>query len=576
MNLDKNLLTQLHHTKIPLFFTIFFAVLTAVAIILQAGILSETINGVFLENQTLGDVKHLIVFFTIISFLRALFHWLEQTSAGGIANRIKSNLRKKLANKLIKLGPIQTRSEETGELSNTITAGIDALDDYFSQYIPQLFKAVLIPLIILGFVFPLDLLSGLVFLLTAPLIPLFMVLIGSIADALTKKQWKIMSRMSAFFLDVLQGISTLKILGRSTEYADKILEISEEFRRVTMKVLRVAFLSALVLELVATLSIAVIAVEIGLRLLYAKIEFREALFILILAPEFYQTLRQLGTRFHAGMEGVAAAERIFAVLKTPIRISESQHTSKLDLSTDLITFKNVGYRYPASESPALKNISMLIEPGRRTAMVGARGAGKSTITYLLLRFMAPDSGEIFVNDRSLNSIAPDFWRDQISWISQNPFLFHRSIKDNLQIAKASATEQEIIDAARKAIIHDTISVLPLGYDTMVGEKGIRFSAGEMQRIALARAFLKDAPFVILDEPTANLDPLVEQKIQSAMQTHLNNRTVLTIAHRLNTIKNADTIFVVSNGTIVEQGSHENLLHAGSEYSQMLSDHGDAG
>ncbi len=542
-------------------------------IIFQADTLSYVLNDVFIEDKDIHQVSSLIVFFALYSILRSAFSWLQHHQANKVAGRIKQHLRVKLASKIVRLGPVFTRSEESGEISNTLIAGIDSLDAYFSQYLPQVLISALIPLTILLFVFPIDLLSGIVFLVTAPLVPLFMYLIGNMADRLTKKQWKKMGRMSAFFLDVFQGLLTLKIFSRSKDYLHKIIKVSEEYRQSTMKVLRIAFLSALVLELVAALSTAIIAVEVGFRLLYTQLAFREAIFILILAPEFYQTLRQLGTRFHAGMEGTAAAERIFKLLHLPETNERTFKKRQENVSGKSIIFRNVSYTYPDTTHKALQKVNLVIEPDKKIALVGPKGSGKSTLTYLLLRFMSPDSGNILISDVPLNTVDPAFWRAQISWVSQNPFLFHRSVIENIRIANPSATDRQVEQACKKAHIHNYIISLPDGYKTLLGEHASRFSGGEAQRITLARAFVKDAPILILDEPTANLDPGIEYKITEAIEELSRNRMVLTIAHKLNTVKKSDEIIVLSGGEVVETGSHQSLMAEEKIYQTMVQARG---
>jgi ATP-binding cassette subfamily C protein CydD len=571
--INKRLLRLAQSARLNLTLTITLSLLGGIVLVGQAYFLSQIINGVFLQEQTLADVQSLLLILLAFSLIRAGFTWSGQASAQRVAGHVKSNLRHRLTAHLLALGPAYTHGERTGELANTAVEGVESLNAYFSQYLPQLATAALVPLTILLVVFPLDTLSGLVLLLTAPLIPIFMILIGKQADSMTRRQWTSLSRMSAHFLDVLQGLTTLKTLNRSRQQTDTIARISYRFGEATMNVLRVAFLSALVLELVATLSVAIVAVEIGLRLLYGRMMFVDALFILILAPEFYIPLRMLGTRFHAGMSGVAAAQRIFDVLDIPATTANLQPaaTGSAELPSEFsIRFEDVHYAYDDGNRPALKGVFLTISSGQKVALVGPSGAGKSTVAHLLLRFIDPQQGRISVNDTPLSSLELSAWRKQIAWVSQNPYLFHGTIAENIRLARPEADLGEVQAAARQAHADIFITALPQGYDTPIGERGIRLSGGQAQRIALARAFLKDAPFLILDEATANLDPEHEDYIQTAIAHLLQNRTALIIAHRLNTVTTADQIVVLDRGQIVEQGPHDTLVRGTGLYSQLIA------
>ena len=573
--INKRLLRLAQSARLNLILTIMFSLLGGIVLVGQAYFLSQIINGVFLEQQTLADVKILLLVLLILSFIRAGFTWSGQVSAQRVAGQVKTNLRDRLTAHLLALGPAYTHGERTGELTNTAVEGVESLNAYFSQYLPQLATAALVPLTILLVVFPLDTLSGLVLLLTAPLIPIFMILIGKQADHMTRRQWISLSRMSAHFLDVLQGLTTLKILNRSRQQTNTIARISYRFGEVTMSVLRVAFLSALVLELVATLSVAIVAVEIGLRLLYGRMVFVDALFILILAPEFYIPLRMLGTRFHAGMSGVAAAQRIFEVLDTPVS-EASAATDSTELASEFsIKFDHVHYAYDDGERPALNGVSLTLSSGQKVALVGPSGAGKSTMAHLLLRFIDPQQGRITINDTPLSSLDLSAWRTKVAWVPQNPYLFHGTVTENIRLARPDANMDKIQTAARQAHADVFIDALPQGFDTPIGERGARLSGGQAQRIALARAFLKNAPFLILDEATANLDPEHEAHIQAAIEHLLQNRTALIIAHRLNTVTTADQIVVMENGKIVGQGTHDALVKKTGLYTQMVSAYGDA-
>lgn len=542
-------------------------VVGGILLVLQAYFLSRIINRVFLENAALANVENLLVGLLIVVSLRAAAVWGSNTAAHHAARTVKHQLRERLFDHLLRLGPTYTQGERSGELSNTLTEGIEALDTYFSEYVPRLALAVLIPLTILVVVFPLDVLSGVVLLLTAPLIPFFMILIGNVAGRLTRQRWGILSLLNAHFLDVLQGLTTLKLFGRSRSQQQTIATVSDEFRQATMGVLRVAFLSALVLELLATISTAIVAVEIGLRLLYGHIDFEGALFILILAPEFYMPLRALGASFHSGTEGAAAAERIFDILETTPVINKP--TAPIVIPTPPFTIRFEGVSYAYEDRPALHDVSFEIHPGQKVALIGASGSGKSTLAQLLLRFIEPQAGTILVNAVSLSAMLPDEWRQMVGWVPQRPYLFNDTVHANIEIAHPGADLEVVIAAAKLAHAHDFIQSLPNGYDTLIGEQGARLSGGQAQRLALARAFLKDAPLLILDEVTSSLDPEQETLIQDAINRLMEQRTVLTITHRLNTAYQADQIIVLHQGRIVQVGTHATLLEQSGIYRDLV-------
>jgi ATP-binding cassette subfamily C protein CydD len=551
---------------------VIFGLLAGILLIAQAYLLSQVISRVFLDDQTLHDVRFLLIGLLVIALLRAVLLWGGEVSAMLVAGPIKTTLRERLFAHLIGLGPAYTRGERSGELVNSAVNGIEELDAYFRDYLPQRYLSVLVPLSILIVIFPLDLLSGFVLLLTAPLIPVFMILIGKLANIESRRQWLTLSRMSAFFLDTLQGLTTLKLFGRSREQVQIIAQISDRFRDTTMRVLRIAFLSSLVLELLATIGTAIIAVEIGLRLLYGRLAFDEALFVLILAPEFYLPLRMLGTRFHAGISGATAAQRLFEVLDTPLPPAAGKlHQTPERLE---IQFEDVHYAYDGGSRPALDSLTFKIEPGQRVALVGPSGAGKSTMVQLLLRFIEPDAGRITAGGLPLADIPANLWRDQIAWVPQMPYLFQASVADNIRLARPDAPLDDVKRAAALAHADSFIAAFPQNYDTMISERGVRLSGGQAQRIALARAFLKDAPLLILDEATSNLDPETEALLQDALRALLRNRTSLIIAHRLSTVYQADQIVVLDGGRVVESGTHEALLAGGGLYRRLVAAYGE--
>ncbi|MBN1148397.1 MAG: thiol reductant ABC exporter subunit CydD [Anaerolineales bacterium] len=582
MNLDRRLLRQARKSYFALALTIALGFGAGVLTVLQAGYLSRVVNRVFLGGHSLGQVAGLLASLVGVMLLRALLAWGGEMAANAIAARVKIELRRALVERILAQGPAYARGERSGELSNLALQGIESLDAYFSQYLPGLALAALVPLAILAFVFPLDPLSGIILLLTAPLIPAFMTLIGNAAQALTRRQWVTLSRMSAYFLDVLQGLTTLKILGRSKAQSRVIADVSERFRQATMSVLRVTFLSALALEMIATLSTAVVAVQIGLRLLYGRLAFEQALFILLLAPEFYLPLRLLGTRFHAGMSGVEAAKRVFEVLGDDRQATEDGRREPDDLaipegdaqapawggrSAAEVRFEDVAFAYEDGRQ-ALRGVSLAIPAGEKVALVGPSGSGKSSIAHLLLRFIRPGAGRITVGGLPLEGIPAQEWRQGVAWVSQNPYLFDDTVAANIRLARPEASLEQVIQAAQAAHAHEFIQALPQGYDTQVGERGARLSGGQAQRIALARAFLKEAWLVVLDEATANLDPEHEALLQESLERLLAGRSALIIAHRLNTVRLAGRVLVLEQGQVVESGTQAELLARGGLYWRM--------
>jgi len=572
--IGKKLWQQLQPARIDFGLTISFGFLAAISLAGQAFFLSRIIAQVFLEGASLAEVQPFLLGLLGLSLLRAALVWVGQVTAQRLATQVKNDLRERLTGHLLALGPAYSRNERSGELANTAVEGVEALDPYFSQYLPQLVMAVLAPVAILLFIFPLDVTSGFILLVTAPLIPIFMILIGSLAKEKNDRQWRVLSQMGAHFLDVLQGLTTLKLLGRSREQIEVIGLISDRFRQSTMAVLRVAFLSALALELLSTLSVAIVAVGIGLRLLYGYLEFEQALFVLILAPEFYLPLRLLGTRYHAGQAGVSAAKRIFEILETPLPAAITTAESKsLPALPAVIRFDEVYYSYDQGQRPALQGISFTLQPGQKVALVGPSGAGKSTVAQLLLGFIQPTQGTISIDGQPLAVFDLADWRQQVAWAPQNPYLFHGSVIDNIRLARPEAGLTEVIEAARQAQADTFIQALPQGYETLIGERGIRLSGGQAQRLALARAFLKDAPLLILDEATANLDPGHETYIQAAISRLVQGRMALIIAHRLSTVYSADQIWVMASGKIVETGTHPTLLREQGLYSRLVTAYG---
>lgn len=522
--------------------------LAAGMVIVQAALTATIIADVFPGGRDLADESHRLGLLLGVLVLRALITFSGEVSAHAIASRIKSNLRLDLFDHLFRLGPITLQNERTAGLTTTSLAGVESLEEWYSRFLPQLFLAALIPTATLLFVFPHDLLSGLILLITAPLLPLFMNLIGRASERLTTRRWAALGRLGGFFLDTLQGLTSLKLAGRSRYWSGRLVEANESYRSATMNVLRVTFLSALALELLATLSTAVVAVEIGLRLLDGTLTYQPALMILLLAPEFYLPLRQLGLRFHASRTGLSAAVRILEILS--IQPAQTHGSSISSNATASIRFESVSLRYLERDRPALSDISFTIAPGERVALTGPSGAGKSTLFNLLLGFMPPSTGRILIDGTVLSTLSLEAWRNHIAWVPQRPYLFNASLGENLSLGDPGASAADLKETCQRAGLGEMLASLPDGLDTSIGEGGLRLSGGQAQRLALARAFLKQADVFLLDEAAAGLDPEAALELAATLRAIPAGRTVLAISHHLAGLSAFDRILQLSDGRLI--------------------------
>ena len=509
-------------------------------ILAQTGLLARAL-AVAARGDTAASLSGTLAALLVVVVARAAVSYGGEVAALRAAATVKSQLRRALTIRSLRLGPVWLGGQRAGEITTLSTKGLDGLDSYFARYLPQLVLAVLVPIAVLARVAVADWISAVIIAVTLPLIPLFAVLVGWHTKAQTRKQWRLLATLGGHFLDVVEGLPTLKVFGRARVQEQVIAEVTEDYRAATMSTLRVAFLSALVLELSAAVATALVAVEVGLRLLYGHIGYETALLVLLLTPEAFVPLRAVGAQFHASMEGVAAAGRVFEILDTATpgepqarRAATALRSASADLRTQYIRLNGVTAAYPGRHRPALDGVSLTIAPGDRIVLTGPSGAGKSTLLALLLRFIAPAAGTIELGDGGaggdLAAIDIRQWRTQIAWVPQQPYLFTGTAADNIALGQAGASRNAIGRAARLAGAADFIEELPAGYDTPLGERGLRLSAGQRQRIALARAFLRDAPLLLLDEPAAHLDPAAARLIGTAIDTALPDRTVILVSH----------------------------------------------
>lgn len=557
--------------RFPLAAAIATGALGGVLLVAQAWLLARILNAVIIEKHGLADVWPLLWQLLVVFAGRAIATALTDIASFEAAAQIKHDIRRQIYAHVEALGPVSARRERTGDLVNTIVDAVEALEKYYGSYLPQTALAVFIPLAILVFVFPSYWLGGIIMVITAPLIPIFMIIIGKSTERLNQDQWRKLARMSAHFFDAIEGLTTLKLFNASRAEIRMIAAVSDDYRHNTIAVLRVAFLSSLVLEFFATISIALIAVFIGFGLYYREMRFLLGAFVLLLAPEFYRPLRNLGTQYHARMDAVGASEQIVRLLDVRPPSPRVHTAPPPEGLVHRISFENVGFAYEPAQ-PVLHGVSFTLAHCERVALVGRSGAGKTTIGQLLLGFLTPDSGRIMINDVDLQDIAPGDWVRRVAWLPQRPTLFHGSVRDNIRLGIPGADDAAIRNAAALANADTFINALPEGYETLLGDHGQGLSGGEIHRIALARAFLKNAELVVLDEAVTGLDPESAQLITLSIERLARNRALLIIAHRLETIRSADRILVLDRGRIIEAGDHSTLLARNGAYTGMIARH----
>jgi thiol reductant ABC exporter CydD subunit len=537
---DPRLLRTARATRRYLVLAVGIGAVTAVLVVLQSWLLADAVDGAFLGHKPLSALRAPVLLLLAVVLGRAVVGWAGELAAFRTSARAKSQLRAALVERVACLGPNGIQRGRTGSLAIVATRGVDALDAYFSRYLPQVFLSVIVPVTVLVVVAGADWISAVIIGLTVPLIPIFMTLIGTATRERTDRQLRTLQRLAGHFLDVVAGLPTLKVFGRAKAQAEAIRQITDRYRRTTMANLRVAFLSSLVLELLATVSVALVAVAVGLRLLGGHLPFRTALFVLVLAPEAYLPLRLLGANFHASAEGIKVAEQVFDVLERPV----PRRGSRLDVPDPAavpLSVRDLTVTYPGRRRAAVAGVSLDVAPGEVLAVTGPSGCGKSTLLAVLLGMVEADAGEVRVGDTALTELDVDAWRTRIAWVPQRPHLFSASVADNVRLGRPGATDEEVWQALADAGLDSVVRALPEGLATRLGERGAGLSAGERQRVALARAFLRDAPLLLLDEPTAGLDPATEEGILRTIRTMVRARTVVLVAHRPSLLAVADRV-----------------------------------
>lgn len=519
---------------------------TALAVLLGATMLARIAARAF-EGTPLRELWPEVVLLVLAFALRGVFAWSMEVAGRRAAWSVLSELRLALVEERLTRQPVSTDGGGEAEVTAVAVQGVEALEGYFARYLPQVVLASIVPLLVIAWVAFLDLEAAVIMLLTLPLVPVFMWLIGTYTADRTRERWQALRTLSSHFLDVVRGLPTLRAFGRARHQVEVVGEVSERYRRAAMETLRISFLSGSVLELAATIGVALVAVTAGVRLVDGSLGLEAGLAVIVLAPELYLPFRRLGAEYHASADGLAVADRLFALLDAPTVAAGGGGRLAPSPTRATVAFERVSFAYPSRPGAVLAGFSLELAPGEAVALVGESGAGKSTVAALLLGLLEPTGGAVTVGGIDLRDCRLDDWRRYVAWVPQHPTLFRATVADNIRLGNPGAPEESVMQAARLAGADRFIRALPNGYDTTVGDGGRTLSPGERRRIGLARAFVRDAPLVILDEPTADLDPDSVAVVAAAVRRLQTGRTMLVIAHRPELVRSADRVVRLLDG-----------------------------
>lgn len=563
--LDKNIVKDILPYKTTLIFIIFFNIIQATMIVSISYIIAYLADKLLFDELGHSAATPFLVLLFFFFIVKAVLNYINRLKMEDISLNLQSRLRYELLRAMAQDFKTAEKKPE-GEWLALVTKGVDKLDAYLTVFLPQMGILMTFPVVLLICAFISDWISGLIFLITAPLIPFFMVLIGKIADKENKRQWQLFQKLTVFMADLLPGLLVIKAYNQTQRQIEQIRKNGEKFSTATLKVLKIAFLSAFMLEFIATISIAVIAVNIGLRLLYGQADFMPVFFCLLIAPQFYQPFRQFGAAFHDAMNGITASSEIYALVHRRKNVNTQGCSDFIMQKPPRISFDNVSYAYEENRA-VLKNLSFVVEAGSQVVLTGVNGAGKSTIFKLLLKMIEAEYGKIMIDDTDLSDISTECWLDNIGWVAQEPYIFNMSLRENITMGRV-CSEARLKEVMQLVNLMDFIRRQPLGYDSIVGG-GVKLSSGQKRRLGLARALLCQPKLLLLDEPMENLDSQNEEIIKSVLEKLKGKVTVMIIAHRRQTIEAADKIIMLDKGRIKEYGGVKELKAVNSYYAELF-------
>ncbi|ABI73049.1 heme ABC transporter permease/ATP-binding protein CydD [Shewanella frigidimarina] len=579
-SLAKWLKSQQSSCGIFLKLSVLCGVLNGIAIVAQAYFIAQILQGVIIDNLVPAALS--LQFFALIGllFVRALLAQVRERISFEAGKRLRTDIRQAVLNKLVALGPVFIKGKPAGAWATLVFEQVEDLHDFYAKYLPQMMLAGFIPLLILACVFPLNWAAGIILMTTAPLIPLFMILVGMGAADANRKNMQALSRLSGHFMDRLKGLQTLKLFNRGEAELVNIEHASEDFRARTMSVLRLAFLSSAVLEFFAAVSIAVLAVYFGFSYLGhldfghygVQVSLFTGMFVLILAPEFYQPLRDLGTHYHAKAQAIGAAEALVELLDYQVNTPAKIHSTSLNMAftAESINIQAIGVEVFSLDGQRLAGpISFTLPAGEHWAIVGPSGAGKTSLLNALLGFL-PYQGSLLINGQELSQLNVAQWRQHLAWLGQDPQLFHGTVRENVALANPQLNDAQIMTLLEQADISEFVKQQPLGLDLVISDQSAGVSVGQAQRFALARALAQPAKLFLLDEPTASLDAQSEQSVLTSLYRAMQSTTALTVTHKLDDLHNMNYILVMDNGMVVQHGHVNDLRQADGLLAQMLN------